>query len=257
MQELIGSMFLDLAALLGKRTAELHAALGSLTDDERFAPEPFSLLYQKSLYQSVYSLVRRTSRQLEKNMPGAPEAARSEIEKIRGAEETMVGLMQKILQKKISAMKIRIHGDYHLGQVLYTGRDFVIIDFEGEPARTLSERKVKQSPLKDVAGMLRSFHYAVYAALFLNKSIRPEDMALFEKWIEPWYRYVSGMFLRAYRETAAGASFVPADRAELELLLEFFLLEKAVYELGYELNNRPDWLIIPIKGIQGIFSNLV
>lgn len=156
------------------------------------------------------------------------------------------------LSSPIHAMRTRIHGDYHLGQVLYTGSDFVIVDFEGEPARPLSERRAKRSPLQDVAGMLRSFHYAAFSF----QLTRPEDMTDSQAknfdvnaWAEAWYACVADRFLAAYLETVGGASFIPASRDELSSLLRVHLLEKAVYELGYELNNRPTWVAIPVAGI--------
>jgi maltose alpha-D-glucosyltransferase/alpha-amylase len=159
------------------------------------------------------------------------------------------------MTRKLSAMRIRIHGDYHLGQVLYTGKDFIIIDFEGEPARPLSERRWKQSALRDVTGMVRSFHYAAYVALLKEASIRPEDVPILRPWTDLWYRYVSSTFLRSYLETVGKTSFIPVEKEELELLLKVFLLEKAVYELGYELNDRPEWVVIPLKGIKDLLES--
>jgi maltose alpha-D-glucosyltransferase/alpha-amylase len=155
--------------------------------------------------------------------------------------------------RTLAAMRIRCHGDYHLGQVLYTGKDFVIIDFEGEPARSLTDRRLKRSPLRDVAGMLRSFHYATYNALFFDKSIggglRPEEQQTLEPWARFWYLCVAAVFLKAYLQAAGGASFLPQARDELRVLLDIYLLEKALYELKYELNNRPEWVRIPLRGI--------
>jgi len=148
---------------------------------------------------------------------------------------------------------MRIHGDYHLGQVLFTGNDFIIIDFEGEPARSISERRLKKSPLADVAGMLRSFHYAAYSATF-KQIFRPEDMRILQPWADFWYSYVGSVFLNAYLRTADGAPFLPQDGDEFEFLLKDFILEKAVYEIGYEINNRPNWLIIPLKGINQLLD---
>jgi maltose alpha-D-glucosyltransferase/alpha-amylase len=136
--------------------------------------------------------------------------------------------------------------------VLSTGTDFVIIDFEGEPARSLSERRLKRSPLRDVAGMLRSFHYAAYAALFRSSAggvVRAEDRAALEPWARFWYAWVAATFLRAYLATAGDASFLPRRREEFAVLLDAFLTEKAIYELAYELNNRPHWAGIPLQGI--------
>jgi maltose alpha-D-glucosyltransferase / alpha-amylase len=151
-------------------------------------------------------------------------------------------------------MKIRIHGDYHLGQVLFTGKDFLIIDFEGEPARSFSERRLRRSPLRDVAGMMRSFHYAAYAVLIQNNSIRQEDSAQLEQWAELWYEFVSGYYLSKYLKKVNGFDFIPEDKESFDILLETFLLEKAIYELKYELNNRPDWVMIPLRGIKSIMK---
>ena len=149
-------------------------------------------------------------------------------------------------------MATRIHGDYHLGQILFTGNDFVIIDFEGEPARALEERRKKRSPLQDVAGMLRSFHYAAYAPLLQResgKNLAQEQMQVMGDWAQYWQTWVSAAFLKTYLEVAGNSIFIPQGREELALLLDVYLLDKAVYELGYELNNRPTWVRIPLDGI--------
>ena len=142
-----------------------------------------------------------------------------------------------------------MHGDYHLGQVLWAEGDFYLLDFEGEPARTLPHRRQKQSPLKDVAGMLRSFNYAAYASLFGQAATRPADFGRLEPWAHIWQTWASAAFLRGYFETAGEASFLPADFAQRDALLRLFMLDKALYELNYELNNRPDWVRIPLWGI--------
>ncbi|MGA1826107.1 MAG: maltose alpha-D-glucosyltransferase [bacterium] len=256
LHELISIMYLDMISLLGKRTAELHYALGSLREERDFAPEPFSLLYQRSLYQSMQNLVHKTMQSLEKNLERIPRTIRNEGRDLLSAQQDIEAFMKKILRKKMSAVKIRIHGDYHLGQVLYTGKDFVIIDFEGEPARALSERRLKHTPLKDVAGMMRSFHYAVSSVLLTKKIFRQQDIPILKPWIEPWYFYVSGVFLSSYLQTIKKSDLLPADRDDVELLLHLFLLEKVIYEVDYELNNRPDWLIIPLEGVKHTLENI-
>ena len=143
----------------------------------------------------------------------------------------------------------RIHGDYHLGQVLRSKGDFVILDFEGEPARPLAERRGKYSPLKDVAGMLRSFSYAAFSALTRYTTRRPEDFAQLESWARLWERSVSSEFLRAWRGTVGDSSIVPAGQKDFDALLQIYMLDKALYELVYELNNRPAWIRIPLHGI--------
>jgi maltose alpha-D-glucosyltransferase/alpha-amylase len=254
LQELIGLVYLEMARLLGKRTAELHLALSSDTEDPNFAPEPFSVLYQRALYQSMQSLTRMVVGLLRKNLKNLPDSLREKANEILGSEKQIIEHFKVVFKKKISAMKIRTHGDYHLGQVLYTGNDFVIIDFEGEPARPLSERRLKRSPLRDVAGMIRSFHYAAYNSLFKQIPFKPEEIERLEPWALLWYKYIAGVFLGSYLVTAGDAPFIPKDREELNIMLRAYLLEKAIYELGYELNNRPDWTIIPIKGIKDLIE---
>ncbi|MDZ7342936.1 MAG: putative maltokinase [candidate division KSB1 bacterium] len=253
-QELIGGIYLERAKLLGKRTAELHLALSANVEDPNFSPEPFSMRYQRSIYQSMQSAARRNLQLLRKNLKNLPEGLKKDAEEILSLEKEIMDRFAVILQKKISAMKIRIHGDYHLGQVLYTGSDFVMIDFEGEPARALSERRLKHSPFRDVAGMIRSFHYAVYTGLFQHPSMRQADIPVLIPWTELWYNYVAAAFLRSYLDTAGDAPFMPKAHDEFDSLLQVFLLEKAIYELGYELNHRPDWLRIPISGIQHLLG---
>jgi maltose alpha-D-glucosyltransferase/alpha-amylase len=160
--------------------------------------------------------------------------------------------LRAILNIKIGGQRIRTHGDYHLGQVLRTGNDFVIIDFEGEPSRSLSERRIKRSALRDVAGMLRSFHYAPYAVVHGQSQgsvIRGEDTVALENGARFWHRAVSDAFLRAYLTESAGAAHLPRTREELRVLLDAYLLEKALYEIAYELNNRPEWVMIPLRGV--------
>ena len=257
LQELIGGDYLEMISLLGKRTAELHIALSSDPEASDFAPEPFSLLYQRSVFQSVQSLTKRIFSLLRKNLKTLQDSVREKALEVLDREKDIVEQYKGLLQKKISAMKIRIHGDYHLGQVLYTGNDFVIIDFEGEPARSLSERRLKKSPLVDVAGMSRSFHYAACSALFKHALSGSEDMNVTKPWIDLWAVYVRGVFIRSYLKTASQSSLIPDDREDLSTLMRVFLLEKAVYEIGYELNNRPDWVIIPLNGIQHILEKKI
>ena len=144
---------------------------------------------------------------------------------------------------------IRVHGDYHLGQVLWDEGDFYILDFEGEPARPLAERRARQSPLKDVAAMMRSFSYAAYARLAVWQERQPEDADRLFDWARFWEASMTAIFLRSYQAAANSAMFVPQEASGLEALLRLFLIEKAVYELQYELNNRPAWAHIPLAGL--------
>jgi maltose alpha-D-glucosyltransferase / alpha-amylase len=248
-RELINS-YLESARLLGQRTGELHKALASSSDDPNFAPEPFTMLYQRSVYQSLQSHLSQVFQWLRARLKQLPDGMREDAQKVLDLEGEIRRRYRSLLQRKLNTTRIRIHGDYHLGQLLYTGRDFVIIDFEGEPARPLSERRIKRSPLRDVSGMLRSFHYASYMALFGQvPSIRPEDFSALEPWANFWSTWVSVVFLKSYLSVVKDEPFLPKDPLEVQILLDAYLLAKAVYELGYELNNRPEWLKIPLRGL--------
>lgn len=250
-REAIGP-YLVSVQLLGQRTAELHMALASAPDEPDFAPEPFSFVYQTSLYQSMRSQTVRTLQLLREKIQTLPEDMRETAQKVCDLESPIIERYHLIQHQNIAAVRTRYHGDYHLGQVLYTGKDFVIIDFEGETARPLSERRLKRSPLRDVAGMIRSFHYAAHSALLRQVSLapRPEDeLTLLQDWAQHWYTWVSVTFLTAYLNSIKKANLLPEDSGQLKILLNSFLLEKAVYEIGYELNNRPGWLKIPLQGV--------
>jgi maltose alpha-D-glucosyltransferase/alpha-amylase len=245
-REVIGSYLAD-AELLGKRTAEMHLALASRNDITAFAPEPFTPHYQRSIYQSMRTQIVQTMQAVRRHTKDAPE-----LEALLAKEESLHQKVRAVLQGKVEAERIRIHGDYHLGQVLYTGNDFVIIDFEGEPARPLSERRLKRSALRDVAGMLRSFHYAPYAVVFgtaPGSYVRTEDRTRLEAGARFWHQWVGAAFLRAYLAESAKGKHLPVSPQSVETLLNAYLIEKALYEVVYELNNRPDWVKIPLHGL--------
>ncbi len=251
-QGLIGSDYLGFARLLGARTAELHRVLDSGRDDRAFAPEAFGALYQRSLYQSLRNRAAQSYRLLAQRVEMLPPESIGMARQVLDLEPEVQGRFHWLLDRRIDVDRIRCHGDYHLGQVLYTGRDAVIFDFEGEPARPLGERRMKRSAMVDVAGMLRSFTYAVHNALrrpLTGASIRPEDAVALERWGDFWAHWVGAAFLQAYREAAGDAGFIPRSDDDLTALLDVYLLEKALYELGYELNNRPDWAAIPLRGV--------
>ncbi len=236
------------AQLLGRRTGELHVALASDPKDPVFAPEPFTPLYRRSLYQSARSLAEKAFALLAKRLRTLPDALRGAADEVLGLQGQIHGQLRVILERNVAAKRIRCHGDYHLGQVLYTGKDFVIIDFEGEPARSISERRLKRSPLSDVAGMLRSFDYAATFSL-RREELRPEDVPGLEPWARLWKRWVCLAYLQAYHGVAVDAGFLPRATDDVKALLDFHLIEKALYELGYELQNRPDWVDVPVRGI--------
>jgi maltose alpha-D-glucosyltransferase/alpha-amylase len=249
-QESIGPYLIS-AQLLGRRTAELHVALAAASDDPDFAPEPFSLIYQNSLYHAMRSFATQTLQLLREQLKEIPDELKENAQQVLDSEKIMIERFQLLRNRKISAARIRCHGDYHLGQVLYTGKDFVIIDFEGEPARPLSERRIKRSPLRDVAGMIRSFHYAAHSALLHQSSLalKPENLLALERWAQFWYVWVSSSFLKSYLQGVEQTELLPDDPEQLRILLDVYLLEKAIYEIGYELNNRPHWLKVTLQGI--------
>ena len=251
-REAIGS-YLASAALLGQRTGELHVALASDSGDPAFAAEPFTAPYRRSLYQTMRALAEQAFTLLAKNFRNLPPEVRPNAERVLSEKKDILNRFHAILEKKIISTRIRCHGDYHLGQLLYTGKDFVIIDFEGEPARPTSERRAKRSPLRDVAGMLRSFKYAAVTGL-KSGGLRPEDVPRLRPWADHWYLWVAVAFVKAYLETTRLAEFPPKSTDELGVLLDLYMLEKTICELAYELNNRLDWVEVPIQGIVEILG---
>jgi maltose alpha-D-glucosyltransferase/alpha-amylase len=247
--ETIGA-FAESARLLGVRTAEMHAALASGPEGSEFVQEAFTPFYQRSLYQSMRNMATNSFALLALRVK-ADETASPEAVAVMKLEETILDRFRGIVNRPFTSCRVRTHGDLHLGQVLYTGNDFVITDFEGEPARSLSERRLRRSPLRDVAGMLRSFSYAVHAALKerQERGLPEESEQRARDWGRFWQVWVSSIYLGSYLDEARRAGFFDASPEEVELLLDVFMLEKAVYELGYELNNRPDWLNVPLQGI--------
>jgi maltose alpha-D-glucosyltransferase/alpha-amylase len=237
--EAVGGHYLERARRLGELTAQMHLALAADSADGDFAGEAFTAEYRDSLCQSMATATRRMMQLLEQKQG----ALNDESAGLLLREQEILRRHAALMEHPINARRIRIHGDYHLGQLLDTGGDFIIIDFEGEPGRPLNERRIKHSPLRDVAGMLRSFDYAAHIAL-------AQRVERAEAWVEG----VSGAFLSAYVAAAKGASFLPANDQELRMLLDACLLEKAVYEVCYELNNRPDWVAIPLRGITRILD---
>jgi maltose alpha-D-glucosyltransferase/alpha-amylase len=258
-QHLIGG-YLPTVTLLGQRSAEFHCALAARPENPAFAPEPFTVLYQRSLYQGMRSRARQSLKLLRDRLRSLPASARAAANEVLGLETAIDRRLRAIMGQKLSASRIRCHGDYHLGQVLYTGKDFVIVDFEGEPGRPLGERRIKRSPLRDVAGMLRSFHYAVYTAWSdpsIGAVLRPEDQRRLEPSARYWHRWVSATFLRSYLAAMSATALLPRSEAELTLMLEVYMLDKALYEVDYELNNRPQWAHVPLRGILDLLAGAV
>ena len=246
--ELIGP-YLETARLLGVRTADLHAALASAPEGSPLAPEPVTPMYRRSLFQSMRGSAKRTFESLRRLQDERPA-----LTPLLEVEPVVLDRLRSLLDVGLDERRIRGHGDFHLGQVLMTGRDLRIIDFEGEPLRPVGERRIKRSALKDVASMVRSFDYAASTVLdeLRGHGDTAEDTPARERlriWLEFWYRWVSATFVRSYLESAQPHGFLPTSETDLETMLDAMLLEKALYELVYEANSRPEWMWIPMRSV--------
>ncbi len=254
LKEFVGGTVSEGARLIGVRTGQMHKALSSRTDIKQFAPEDFSLHYQRSLYSGLQSLVRAAFSNHKNSIGKLAPAYRSETEHILSRKDDVLRKLKKIYAKKLDVSRIRIHGNYDLKQVVFTGKDLAILDFLGDPVRAYSERRLKRSPLRDVAGMLRSIHYVAYEGLLLKNGSNEQELRELEPFATFWIHYVSGLFMRSYLDTVRGSSFIPKETDDLKIMLETYLLEKAVYSLNYELRRRPQWAIVPVRIIQGLIG---
>jgi maltose alpha-D-glucosyltransferase / alpha-amylase len=247
------------AETLGRRTAEVHLALAADTSNPAFSPEPFTAEDLADVRRSAVAQARSALDALRDAMEGSatrlPEDVAARAQTLLDNEQEVIDQIKATAAAEFIVAKGRIHGDYHLGQVLWAEGDFYLIDFEGEPARPIAERRAKQSPIKDVAGMLRSFSYAAYAGLFAHSSTRPGQFAELEPWARLWETWASAAFLSSYLATAGQALIVPPEAAQRNALIQLFMLDKAFYELNYELNNRPDWVRIPLAAILDVIGS--
>ncbi len=244
----------DKVELLGRRTGELHCALYKPGADPAFAPEPFTNEYRQFLIRRFEDLLERRYTLLIDNYTKLDPQAQRLAWVFMEAKEMIDTFIADFRTRPLQSLRIRIHGDYHLGQVLavtnsQTGADFVMIDFEGEPESTISERKIKHSPLKDVAGMIRSYHYAVSAKLFNSTETAGIEPDHLQRVSDRWFYLIRDTFLDAYLDVFGAPHPLFKNNSEINFLLLIYLLEKAVYELGYEISYRPSWVKIPLKGI--------
>jgi maltose alpha-D-glucosyltransferase/alpha-amylase len=242
-------IYLDSAATLGRRTAEIHMALASPTSDPAFLPGPMTGKDLETLLADLRQHASSVLDLLKERVSSFPDEVVEIAATVLIQRRRILDQFKGLAIQNLRTQRIRIHGDYHLGQVLKVKTDFVILDFEGEPARSLAYRRAKQCPLKDVAGMLRSFSYAAYSSLINYTARHSGDFARLEPWARLWEHSVAAEFLRAYRETARGQEFLPTDTGDFRNLLDIFLLDKALYEVLYEMNSRPAWVRIPLLGI--------
>jgi 1,4-alpha-glucan branching enzyme len=240
-----------LAEKLGRRVGEMHVALASRADDPAFAPVRLDRETRERLVEAARSDLKRALDGLGARGAAIADPARQALAAIRAGGRAIDARLTHAARLRDAGVKMRVHGDLHLGQVLFTGDDFVLIDFEGEPARALEERKAMRSPLVDVAGMLRSFHYASVSAL----RARPETARpVLAPWAAFWHRAVAASFVRGWLSAVSGTNVVPEDAASMRCLLDLYLLEKGIYEIGYEMNNRPEWVEIPLEGVREILG---
>ncbi|MGE5315510.1 MAG: maltose alpha-D-glucosyltransferase [Acidobacteriota bacterium] len=247
--ELTKIIYAETIRLLGKRTGELHAAMSAMLYDPAFTPEHFSNLYQRSLYQSGRNLIKTTLREMRRNAALFENGNEAALKTVIAGENDMLAFVHTLLERRIDAMKIRVHGNYHLAQMNYTGKDFVIINFEGSWDQSLAERKLKASPLIDVASMVWSFYYAVYTGFHQYKTTRPEEIAYLEPYAKQWWLWVSTIFVREYYETVKPYNLIPASRDDIGYLLKFYLLEKLLKEMNYFIRKRPQKLSTPLNAL--------
>ena len=252
----LAGRFAEGARQLGRRLAELHTALAALPGPA-FTPEPYGKLYQRSVYQQMRNMAGRLFRRLATEGPSLPAPARDLAARVLGMEQDVLRRFRTMLRGDLGGFRIRIHGDYHLGRLLYTGKDFVVHDFEGEPGRTVEDLRVKRSPLRDVASMVRSFDYAVQTTLLgiahgkgrAPGVIRDEDVPRLGPWAEAWYHGTARAFVGAYLEAVAPAGLLPPTEDDRRTILELVLLEKALHEADGELSTGPERVEIPLRAI--------
>jgi maltose alpha-D-glucosyltransferase/alpha-amylase len=254
--------FLEMARTLAWRTAEMHRALSAPPTRPAFAPEPFGKLYQRSIYQSMRNMTGRLCYRLAREQGRIPPDARRLAERLVGLQDDILKKFRTVLDPQLGGLRIRVHGDFHLGQLLFTGKDYVVIDFEGDSTKTIGERRVKRSPLRDVANMVRSFDYAVQSVFFGLASsrgrspglIRAEDRHAVAPWVTAWYNRVARAYVMEYLAALGDSPIIPAGEYGRRTLLELLLLEKALHEADSDLTNRPAWLAIPLRGALRLFG---
>ncbi len=246
----------DKVAQLAIRTAEMHKSLFALRGAEAFNAEPFDRQYRRYLHEKFEILLEKRYNLLTDNYLQLDEQAQALAWRFMEAKDLILDFIDQVLTRPLFSYRTRIHGDYHLGQVLATEDDLIIIDFEGEPESTIAERKIKHSPLKDVAGMIRSYHYAVSAKLFNSEETSKIDPIILQRAADRWYKLIKDTYLEEYLAVFGTPHPLFKDTNEINYLLLFHLLEKAIYEIGYEVNYRPTWVKIPLKGIAEVLEEV-
>ena len=245
------SDYLKTAALLGKRTAEMHKAFAKGTD-KVFAPAPVIPADLADWSAQVVAQADRTIAVAKANVGHLSGDMRRKVEALIARRDAIAERIKALVPSAVKCMKTRFHGDYHLGQVVVANGDFFLLDFEGEPLRPITERQIKHCVLKDVAGMVRSFDYAAFGSvlMFVAEADRPRMMPVAAE----WQKRATDAFLNGYFQNMAGCASLPDNEADTQKLLDLFVLEKALYEVIYEVANRPDWLAIPMNGLSRLID---
>jgi maltose alpha-D-glucosyltransferase/alpha-amylase len=251
--------YLEFVHLLARRTAEMHLALAARRDDPAFAPEPYTDFYRHGLYHGLLARMGRTMEQLRQQLDGLPDSVRADAQTALGRQGDIRERYRYLRDNRFSATRIRIHGDYHLAQVLYTGKDFAIVDFEGDPARPLGERRIKRSPLQDVAGMLNSFYHASHAVLFGQAPgviPVPQSLDMLELWAKSWSRTAASEFLAAYLAAPGISELLPRSSEQIRALIRIFLIDLALRKLAYELTHAPERIRIPAHALNELLETV-
>jgi len=255
LQLLLGGNAAEQAKLIGIRTAQMHLALATPNGTKDFMPEEFSLHYQRSLFSSMQSLVRESYQSHHRNINNLPERLREPVKALFNRRDDILSTLKRIYNKKLDVVKIRIHGNYHLRHVLLTGRDLAIQNFTGNPEKAFSERRLKRSPLRDVATMILSLHYVAYEGFLNTSQVQQDELETLMPFAHMWAHYMSSFFVKAYLETVQDTQFIPKEKSDLDVMLQTYMLERALKDLISELDNRPKWVPVPLRMIQSILPN--
>jgi maltose alpha-D-glucosyltransferase/alpha-amylase len=253
LKEFIGGNAAELARNTGHRLAQIHKVLAGGLEKE-WTPEEFSLHYQRSLFSSMTSLVREMGQVIEKKKDSLPEGIKSEAETLTGKREAILQSFKRVYSKKFDVLKTRVHGNFGLSHVLLTGKDILIHDFGGNPLKPFSERRLKRSPLRDVAAMIRSFYYVAYEGFLTSAQMQEQEQNSLLPLADFWAHYMSNFFMKAYLEETKDIAFVPDNREDFEILIQSFLLENALHWFNYEVAHRPERVVIPLRIIQTIIA---
>jgi maltose alpha-D-glucosyltransferase/alpha-amylase len=251
---IVGKNYFEMMSLLGKRTAEMHLALNSLSAEPGFETEYFSMLYQRSIYQSFRNTSKNTLRFLNKHLADLSGPFLDEVREIISMGDKIFSFASPLLKNKIITKKIRIHGDFNLKNILFTGKDFLVINFGGAENVPYSERKLKRSALRDTASIIWSLSFAAYVALNRNKTTRPEEISLLEPFAKQWWLYMSGIFLNSYFENISGHELLPDKAGEREFLLKVYLTEKALNDISARVLSGSEYLYVPVKGFKNVIE---